>query len=361
MLKFEMSKTSEWVSLGHPDKMADYISSYLLDECLKMDPNVRYAVEVQIKDNFVCLGGEVTIGERLSRQMIDRIVRQAVADIGYTNEYLAKWGAYNVPCADDLQIISHISQQSSNIAAGVDAGGWGDQGIFWGMAVFNTPDYMPLDFTIAKNLGYQLYRSEYGGIDIKTQVTMEGENVEELVVAIPVLSKTEQETIASRIKEMPRFEHCKLVINGTGEYTRHGSIGDCGTTGRKLAVDFYGGNCRIGGGSPWTKDGTKADLSLNLLARLMSVAFIKRHPDIEEVHCAISCKIGRKDIRVQLFDKHMNPVTPAHWIAFTPQEAIELFNLRSSNYAYMCRYGLFSNLFVNDLPNQIKVIVDNIE
>lgn len=113
------------------------------------------------------------------------------------------------------------------------------------------------------------------------------------IVAIPL--HPDNEDVAKRVVEYyvksVIGEKCRVTVNGTGRYVVHSSMGDCGTTGRKLAVDFYGGNCRIGGGSPWTKDPTKADLSLNLYARKLAVDFMKAH-SIDEVHVQTSCCIG---------------------------------------------------------------------
>ena len=340
-----MLKTSEWVSLGHPDKVADYISCYLLDRFLEQDPYTRFAVEVQIKDNFVTLGGEVTSKANYSQEDIARFVSEAVADIGYTAAYQRKWGADNTINADDIQVTMHISQQSPDIAQGVDADGWGDQGIFWGMAT-NTPDsnYMPADWYLAKKIGQHLYDIRYAGLDIKTQVTMRNGNPEEIIVAIPMLPQHTERDVISAVTfccggQLP--DDCKIIVNGTGRYVRHGSWGDCGTTGRKLAVDFYGGNCRIGGGSPWTKDGTKADLSLNLLARARAVSYIQEHPDCPEVHCAISCRIGSPEILVVFTDKAGNELL-SYRERVTPEELIKEFKLQTPRFAEMCKNGLFA-------------------
>jgi S-adenosylmethionine synthetase len=338
-----MRKTSEWVSLGHPDKVADYISCYVLDRYLEKDPNVRYALEVQIKDNFVTLGGEVTSKANFTDEQIKSFVRDAVNEIGYTEKYQKVWGWENTICGDELDVTLHIGQQSPDIAQGVNNSGWGDQGIFHGMAV-NSPetDYMPADWYLARKIGKHLYDIRYAGLDIKTQVTMLDDMPEEIVVAIPMLSKHSNQDIANAV------EYCcngnkdyKLIVNGTGRFVKHGSIGDCGTTGRKLAVDFYGGNCVIGGGSPWTKDGTKADLSLNLLARARAVSYIKEHPDCPEVYCAISCHIGSPEILVVFTDKAGNELL-SYRESVTPAEVIKEFNLQNPCFADMCKEGLFS-------------------
>jgi S-adenosylmethionine synthetase len=263
-----MRKTSEWVSLGHPDKMADYISSFILDRYLERDPLTRYALEVQIKDNFVTLGGEITSQANFTEDELALFVKIAVAQIGYTKCYQNIWGAENTICDQDLVVTHHIGQQSPDIAQGVDNSGWGDQGIFWGMAV-NDPatNFMPKDHYLARKIGQQLYDIKYAGLDIKTQVTLFDDEPEEIVVALPMLPKHSEQDVANAVQFCCNGKtNYKLVVNGTGKFVKHGPIGDCGTTGRKLAVDFYGGNCRIGGGSPWTKDGSKADLTLNLLS-----------------------------------------------------------------------------------------------
>ena len=159
-----MIRVSEYVSLGHPDKIADYISQWLLDRYIEHDPDTRYAVEVQIKGWHVTLGGEVSSKYQMSNEEIVSNVRAAVNDIGYTRDYMEKWGYENAICGDLLDVQIFISQQSPDIAQGVDGNrGWGDQGIFHGMATY-TPKTcgMPDDHTIAKRLCYQLFHSGLG-------------------------------------------------------------------------------------------------------------------------------------------------------------------------------------------------------
>ena len=338
-----MRKTSEWVSVGHPDKVADFISCYILDRFLEQDPLVRYALEVQIKDECVSLGGEITSSAHINACDITRFAMDAVDKIGYTKEYQKRWGKENTICGDDLVVTQNIGKQSPDIAQGVDADGWGDQGIFHGMAV-NTPetDYMPADWYLAKKIGQHLYDIRYAGLDIKTQVTMLDGKPEEIVVAIPMLPKHNKQDIANAVQFCcGGSKDYNLIVNGTGRFVKHGSVGDCGTTGRKLAVDFYGGNCVIGGGSPWTKDGTKADLSLNLLARARAVSYIKEHSDCPEVYCAISCRIGSPEILVVLADRAGNEIL-SYRECIKPAECINYFRLREPRFAEMCKKGLFA-------------------
>lgn len=183
-----MIRFSEYVSPGHPDKVADYISESLLDAYIKQDPNTRFAVEIQIKDKYVTLGGEVSSNVVLGEEDIAQTVRNAVNNIGYTKEYQDKWGVENTICGDSLVITSYISQQSREIAQGVNNEGWGDQGIFFGYAEPNDDTFgMPLDHTLAKRVNHLLFDSEIGGLDIKTQVVMDDDIVNEIIVAIPLM------------------------------------------------------------------------------------------------------------------------------------------------------------------------------
>lgn len=186
-------QVSEYVSIGHPDKVADYISQYLLDRYIEFDPDTRYAVEVQIKDNFVTLGGEVTSKATFNAEQITDFVREAIREIGYTQDYQSKWGASNSISADDIVVSTHIGQQSSEIAHGVNDEGWGDQGIFFGMCKYDNCDEtgMPLDHSVAKRLCHDLFYSGLGGLDIKTQITTEGDGVKQVIVAIPVMEECE--------------------------------------------------------------------------------------------------------------------------------------------------------------------------
>ncbi len=340
-----MYSTSEYVSLGHPDKVADYVSSYILDRYLERDPQTRFALEVQIKDEFVTLGGEITSNADFTAAEITKFVRNAVNEVGYTAAYQKRWGMSNTVCGDELDVAMHIGKQSPDIAQGVDNSGWGDQGIFWGMAT-NTPEtgYMPYDHWLAKKIGKHLFDIKYAGIDIKTQVTALDGKPEEIVVAIPMQGNHSNQDVANAVKWCCNgYDGYKLTVNGTGRYVKHGSIGDCGTTGRKLAVDFYGGNCVIGGGSPWTKDGTKADLSLNMLARKLALKYIKQHPEIGEVYCAISCCIGSPEVLIVICDKSRNELCSTKTVV-KPSEVISEFRLREPHFADMCRNGLFDGI-----------------
>lgn len=331
-------KFSEYVSIGHPDKMADYISEYILDRIIEQDKNVRYALEVQVKDNNITLGGEVTTTAHTN---YDVWVRDAIRQIGYTEEYAARWGNENVINPELILINKYISQQSSDISRGVDNNGWGDQGIMFGMAVNNPKTgYMPEDHFLAKKICTDLYDSKIAGLDIKTQVVLDDSAVKKVIVAIPMM-----EDVTDKVTEIIRDTingNYDLIINGTGRYIKHSSMGDCGTTGRKLVVDFYGGNCNIGGGAPWTKDGTKADLTLNLYARKVALDYVINN-GVNYAKCGIECSIGSKSVTVAIWDE-INNLLHCEVLDIAPIDLIGKFRLDEPIYADLCRYGLFSNL-----------------
>jgi S-adenosylmethionine synthetase len=333
-----MLRISEYVSLGHPDKIADYISQYLLDRYITHDPDTRYAVEVQIKDSHVTLGGEVASKAKFTNKQLRQFVRRAVCEIGYTREYQARWGRENVICGEDLNVHLHLSQQSPDIAQGLT--GWGDQGIFFGFCDVDNPDThgMPIDHDIAKIVCKSLFDSGLGGLDIKTQVVMEDEGtIKKLIVAIPLLHDTDTAAVEQHVRTRVGGDY-ELIINGTGRYVRHSSIADCGTTGRKLAVDFYGGNCRIGGGSPWTKDASKADLTLNLAARHFAIEAARKYK--RTILVSLACCIGKQEVDRCIQDTEGN-VLKTDTVRLDPRQLREQFLLDTPIYASMCRWGLF--------------------
>jgi S-adenosylmethionine synthetase len=341
-------KISEYVSLGHPDKVADYISEYILDRLIEQDPKTRYALEVQIKDNFVTLGGEITTNAKKIKYT--RWVKEAIASIGYTHEYAKLWGKGNTLDATKVKVKKHISKQSNDISQGVNNDGWGDQGIMFGMAVKNAKTcYLPEDFFIAKDLCQELYRcaknTNMWGLDIKTQIVLNNRGYLRKVIVAAPCKEDKLEELHDFVKEYCGRLSCvgektpEIIINGTGAYIKHASMGDCGTTGRKLAVDFYGGNCNVGGGSPWTKDGSKADLTLNLYARRLALDYVLEH-NIDYAKCGIGCCIGKQEIDITIWDKH-NKVLKSYTETMPVSKLIKKYALASPIYARLCRDGLF--------------------
>ena len=353
-------RTSEWVSPGHPDKVADCISEYILDRLLEIDPDTRYALEVQIKGVYVNLAGEITTKADVVIGDYIHWAKEAVNKIGYTREYQQKWGKENTICGDDLIGSCNISQQSPEIAEGVNNNGFGDQGIFTGYAERFNPTFMPKDKEIAREIGLMLYDNaldgNIGGLDIKTQVTLdESERLVQLVVAIPVLDNEEyklvQDSVMRKLNSIftpYQLSMSHIIINGTGIYKQHGPIADSGTTGRKLAVDFYGNNAPIGGGSPWTKDGTKADLSLNLYARQRAIQELKSHTFMDAQYCIyqLCCCIGRSNLigTYKVYDDlGVLVASLSEEIDIKPSELIEKYGLKKPIYFDMCKNGMFEN------------------
>lgn len=332
-----MLKTAEFVSLGHPDKTADYISSYILDRLIEQDKNVKYAVEVMIKGNTVVLGGEICGNVNLDE--LEKYVKTALCEIGYGPKYTSIWGedAINL---EYLQIINLVGCQSAEILQGVQSGGWGDQGVFTGYAC-QGQGLMPLELYLARALNNTLYAVALSGnnlgIDIKTQITVdENKQIHSAIVAIPM---KEEEDIAPLITEILGQKPRRLIINGTGSYTCHSSIADCGMTGRKLACDFYSASCPVGGGSPWAKDASKADVSLNILARRLAVQHLA---DNDEVFVYLSSCIGQSELPSAVLKtcKDGKCVEKSLKGDFSPAKVIAELGLDKPVFASLCRNGI---------------------
>ena len=182
-----MQRTAEAVSLGHPDKVADYISSYILDRLIEQDPQVKYAVEVLIKDNNVVLGGEVTTSALLGD--LTAYVKAALSEIGYDERYASIWGDLAIKHSQ-IKVTNLIGVQSADINRGVVADGWGDQGVFVGYAC-QGEGKINRELFLARKLNKALYdkarQSDNLGIDIKTQITLNDDRIETAIVAIPML------------------------------------------------------------------------------------------------------------------------------------------------------------------------------
>lgn len=270
--------TSECVSPGHPDKIADQISDAVLDACLKNDPKSRVACEVFCTTGQVIVGGEITTETYID---IQDIVRNKIDEIGYKQ---------GMGFDSDCGVLNAIHSQSPDIAMGVDTGGAGDQGIMFGGAVKETPELMPLALVLAREimvLSTKLTRNKtlsWARPDAKSQVTLaydtDGkiDHVDTVVVSIQHNPDVDQDTIHSEIKELvikPVLERYNLSlsdvkhfhINPTGRFVIGGPHGDTGLTGRKIIVDTYGGFFRHGGGAFSGKDPSKVDRSAAYAAR----------------------------------------------------------------------------------------------
>lgn len=341
-------KFSEYVSPGHPDKVADYISEYILDRYLEKDPNVRYAVEVMIKGNMVHLAGEITSTAYFGYTEYKEFVKQALREIGYTEEYYKTWGG-NVINPEDIELQVDITSQSPEISQGVDNDGWGDQGIFFGYADPDEEYMTPRSHSLAKDLCHMLYTQAkekgIGGIDIKTEIILDEDGwIEKIISAVPCRDGREYAKVLGSIRdwydsvEVDLPVYPEIILNGTGNYVMHGPVADCGITGRKLVVDFYGGELHVGGGSPWTKDGSKADLTLNLFAREMARKYAKETN--QPVKVSVACCIGRSEIDYVVETVCGEEITDGK-MDVTPRELIRQYGLDKPIFASMCTFGLF--------------------
>lgn len=331
-----MQKTAEAVSLGHPDKISDYISSYILDRLIEQDSSVKYAVEVMIKGNTVVLGGEVKGDVSLAK--LKEYVIAALAQIGYDENYAKIWGAYAIE-PQKVEVINLIGQQSADINKGVEADGWGDQGVFVGYACKGA-GHINKELFLARKLNKALYekarKSNNLGLDIKTQITLNDDKIETAIVAIPMLRDEDLTSFVTQtLGETPE----NIIINGTGRYTFHASVADCGVTGRKLACDFYSTACPVGGGSPWTKDASKADLTLNIYARKLAVENLQ---DNDECFVYLSSCIGKAELPSGLIKTIKNGEVENRFLYCNqrPKNLIKYLGLDRPIYCRLCAEGL---------------------
>lgn len=351
-----MTSSSEFVSQGHPDRTCDSIASYILDEYLRHDPKTRFALEVQMKGNICNLAGEVTSKWHPTGDWTAELVREAIRKVGYTDEYASKWPDRATLNAERVVVNNFIGQQSPNIAQGVDREGWGDQGCFMGMATSEKEfGYMPRDKYFANKIGTRLYKAALTGevpigLDIKVLVSIkDGFTVEQVIVAAPMTEANEgvAREFIERIVKLTLLSHdykCnEIIINGTGSYVIHSTVGDAGVVGRKLAVDFYGLNCPIGGGTTWGKDGTKADVTLNLYARYRSLKTMLAYNNYPVVFTKLGCCIGQSKCLLSQEDQD-HKVFNEETLDIIPSETIKLFGLDGSvpgMFWSLCEDGLF--------------------
>jgi S-adenosylmethionine synthetase len=269
--------TSESVTEGHPDKIADQISDAILDEILKVDAHGRVACETLVTTGLVIIAGEITADAFIDYQ---RVARETVREIGYTR---AKYG---FDC-DTCSVLTAIDRQSPDIAMGVDTGGAGDQGLMFGFACNETPELMPLPIQLAHSLSRRLSQVRKDNLlpylrpDGKSQVTIEYKDGRPLRVETVVIStQHDAEVDTEKLREDINSQvirptvpgelldkNTKIHINPTGRFVTGGPQGDAGLTGRKIIVDTYGGYAPHGGGAFSGKDPTKVDRSAAYMAR----------------------------------------------------------------------------------------------
>ena len=351
--------TSESVTEGHPDKIADQISDAILDACLEQDPYSRVAAETLTATGLVVIAGEITTKAYVDFQTL---VRGVVASIGYDN---AAYGFDSNTCA----VISTINRQSGDIAQGVDTGGAGDQGMMFGYATNETPELMPTAISLAHKLTRRLTEVRKSGKlsylrpDGKSQVSVEyDENGKPVRIDAVVISTQHAETITTEelradilthviqavIPAELLDENTKYHINPTGRFVIGGPMGDTGLTGRKIIVDTYGGTGRHGGGAFSGKDPTKVDRSAAYMARYIAKNIVAAGlADKAEVQLAYA--IGVADpvsVLVETFgtgkigQAKLTELVRKNF-QLTPKGIIESLNLRRPIYQKTAAYGHF--------------------
>ena len=355
--------TSESVTEGHPDKLADLISDSIEDEYLKGDPYSRTAVETFVTGNDVVVGGEVTSKSNVD---IEKIIRETIKKVGYDDE--------NVDIDYRTCNISiKLKKQSPDIKIGVDTGGAGDQGIMFGYATDETEEYMPYAIITAHKLAYRLAEVRKTGEipylrpDGKTQVTVEYEGdvpkrVEAVLISTQHLPDIDIETLKKDViekvikvtisKDMID-ENTKIYINPTGRFVIGGPLGDAGLTGRKIIVDTYGGSARHGGGAFSGKDPTKVDRSSAYMLRHIAKNIVA-NGYAKKCELQVSYAIGKSEpisIYINTFgtgkksDEELIKLINEKF-DLTPNGIIEYLNLRTPIYSKTTNYGHFGKEYL---------------
>jgi len=351
--------TSESVTEGHPDKIADQVSDAILDACLSDDPTSRVACETLTATGLVVIAGEITTKAYVDFQ---NLVRGTISSIGYNN---ALYGFDSNTCA----VISSINKQSGDIAMGVDTGGAGDQGMMFGYACDENEELMPTPISLAHKLTMRLSQVRKNGTlpflrpDGKSQVTVEYDSKGKVLrVDAVVISTQHAETVSNEELRSGILKHViqavipahlldadtKYHINPTGRFVIGGPMGDTGLTGRKIIVDTYGGMGRHGGGAFSGKDPTKVDRSAAYMARHIAKNIVAaKLADRCEVQLAYAIGVAEPvSVRVETFgtEKVDPAIIPdlirAHF-KLTPRGIIESLDLRRPIYKKTAAYGHF--------------------
>ena len=350
--------TSESVTEGHPDKIADQISDAVLDEVMRQDPKGRVACETLVTTGLAVVAGEITTSAHID---YDQLVRDTIRGVGYDR---AKYGYDGETCA----VMCTVKRQSSDIALGVDTGGAGDQGLMFGFACDETPELMPMPIQLAHQLTYRLAevrkskRVDFLRPDGKSQVTIEYRQGKPFRVDTVVSSTQHGDSISKEDLRGAVLEHVikpvvpaamldkntKYYINPTGRFVIGGPMGDAGLTGRKIIVDTYGGYSRHGGGAFSGKDPSKVDRSASYMARYIAKNVVAAGL-ASKAEVQLAYAIGVADPVSVMVDSFGTANIPEERITelvrenfqLTPKAIIEALDLRRPVYKATAAYGHF--------------------
>jgi S-adenosylmethionine synthetase len=350
--------TSESVTEGHPDKIADQISDAVLDSILAQDPTGRVACETLVTTGLVVVAGEITTWCYVD---IQDLVRDTIKEVGYTR---AKFGFDSETCA----VLSSIHKQSPDIAMGVDTGGAGDQGLMFGYACTETEELMPLPIMLAHKLCKGLSCARRDGVldylrpDGKSQVTVEYDGRKPVRIDTVVVSSQHREDVSNeqmrsditdkiinRVVPADMMDaNTKIYVNPTGRFVVGGPHGDSGVTGRKIIVDTYGGAAPHGGGAFSGKDPTKVDRSASYMARYIAKNCVAAG-FAEKLQVQLAYAIGVADPVSVMVDTYGTGLIPDTKITelvrshfkLTPRGIIEDLDLRRPIYRKTAAFGHF--------------------
>lgn len=352
--------TSEFVAQGHPDRYTDVISNTILDSCLKQDPDSRVAVEALAKDNKVVLGGEITTSANID---VEQIVKDVTKELGYD------W---------EPEIINFLGKQSPDIAMGTndDANGAGDQGIMFGYATSEGPEFMPLAWSIARDIikaFEDLFHGKHEDFkwikpDMKSQVTIDYSDAIPKVNTVVISIQTEVGTDLDKVRPLVKnviqeligekygsyvdlSDDWKILFNETGKFEIGGPYGDAGVTGRKIVVDQYGGYAPVGGGNLNGKDPTKVDRSaaymMRYLAKNLVAADLLSDCTIQCAYCIgvsqpVSLNIQTSD---DVSDKYLEDIAESIMNNYdlSPRGIIQFLELKEPRYVETAKYGHYGN------------------
>ena len=366
--------TSEYVSPGHPDKVADQISDSILDLYLQHDPDARVACETMVKGNSVYIAGEITSkADFLAEsdfETIKKTIRNTISSIGYVHP---EFGFHSESCS----IHMNISAQSPEINRNVDKNnslGAGDQGIMFGFATNDTPTKMPLAIYLAKEIvqhAYGLIFTEFANKDIlrpdmKSQISLQYKNGNAAYIDSVVLSCCHSQSLS--LKQLQELFHDKILydiksiipehihslftketkyyINPAGEWNIGGPVSDCGLTGRKIVVDQYGADCEIGGGAFSGKDPSKVDKSAAYMARHIALKTLAAHEHANNIKVQLAYAIGQEfPVSYRVYDSTGKEHSLGSFSLndLTPSAIIERFQLQNPMYYLTSHNGHFGN------------------